>query len=144
MKRLSVPPHVLASLVLGLLLVGIRPSPAQAANNAEIQAGASSVPGSLAPGATAQVRIRVRNSGTTTWRAGTLHRLGAGSANQVSWGSFSCGGYNNGLTNARVFLCNDVPPGATHDFNFRTEYSGSGNRIPGTSTLAVGAVRTIL
>ena len=105
----------------GALLVGIEPASAQGANQAQIRAAESSVPGSLAAGTTAAVRLRLYNSGTTTWRAGSGHRLGAwysASSNQVVWSGFACGGYLNNVTDARVFLCHDVPPGATHDFNF--------------------------
>jgi len=106
-------------LLVLFLIAAHRPCEAQ--NNADIQSAGSSVPASIAPGGTASVRIHVRNSGTTTWRAGSAHRLGAqytGSTNQLTWSGFPCGGYMNSPTDGRVFLCNDVAPGASYDFSF--------------------------
>ncbi|MCS6915574.1 MAG: hypothetical protein RMK29_00295 [Myxococcales bacterium] len=93
-------------------------------NHAEVLASESQVPPSLAPGERREVVVRVRNRGGTTWRAGSAHRLGASPSNTVPWSGFACGGYTNGLTDARVFLCHDVPPGATHDFRFSLTGSG--------------------
>src|SRR5262249_11042943 len=94
----------------------------QSINDAEIQAAASNVPATIAAGATAPVRVRVRNVGSTTWRAATNHRLGAiytgMSGNQLTWSAFPCGGYMTKPSDGRVFLCNDVAPGATYDFQF--------------------------
>jgi hypothetical protein len=75
----------------------------------------------MSPGSAAAVRVRLLNTGTTTWTAGTLYRLGAlsgGSFNQVTWSGFSCGGYMNGPLDGRAFLCHSVSPGGTHDLNF--------------------------
>src|SRR4029453_18455037 len=94
---------------------------APAENNAEIQPASSSVPAAIAPGGTITVRIHVRNNGTTPWKAGTNHPLGAqytGTLNQITWNTFSCGGYMTGPTDGRVFICNDVAPGASYDFSF--------------------------
>ena len=129
-----------AALGLGLCLAAPGAT-AQAANGAEILTSGSSVPGSMNAGSTAPVRVRVRNTGTTTWTAGTLYRLGAlpsGSFNQVSWSGFPCGGYMNGPTNGRVFLCSNVPPGATYDFNFNVTVPGG---TSGSIRFAVRMVR---
>ena len=109
----------------------------EAANNAEIVVSGSSVPGSMTPGSTASVRIRVRNNGTTTWSAGALYRLGATGANGITWQGFPCGGYAVSPTNARVFLCNNVPPGGTYDFNFQIAAPSSS----GTYQMGVRMVR---
>jgi phosphatidylserine/phosphatidylglycerophosphate/cardiolipin synthase-like enzyme len=98
-------------------------SAAQGANDAAIlwQPGDSSVPSTIEAGRDAAVTVRVYNRGTTTWTAGGLYRLGArywAPANQVLWIPGACGGYLNSLTDARIFLCHDVPPGASHDFSF--------------------------
>ena len=91
---------------------------AATANDADIRAGESAVPVSLAPGATGTATVRVVNTGSATWTAGTAYRLGAGPANALPWTAFACGGYMNGPGDGRVFLCHDVPPGAGHDFRF--------------------------
>lgn len=88
-------------------------------NGAVVQEGSSSVPASMAASATQSVTVRVQNNGTTTWKKSTLHRLGASASNGVTFSGFgACGGYSNGVTDARVELCNDVPPGGTYDFTF--------------------------
>jgi hypothetical protein len=95
--------------------------PAQAANGVEIRPAESSVPAAMSAGATALVRIRVVNNGTTTWSPAALHRLGAqytGATNQVTWSGFGCGGYMNAATDGRAFLCNAVAPGAAQDITF--------------------------
>ncbi|KFA93149.1 hypothetical protein Q664_10945 [Archangium violaceum Cb vi76] len=93
-----------------------------------MQESASSVPATLAPGATTPITLRVKNTGTTTWRKSSLHRLGALSSNSLSWVSFSsCGGYANSPTDARVELCHDVAPGSTHDFSFSVRAPSSGS-----------------
>ena len=51
---------------------------ANAANDAQILSAESAVPSAIFPGGTATVRVRVRNTGTTTWTAGQGYRLGAG------------------------------------------------------------------
>ncbi|MFY0562390.1 SH3 domain-containing protein [Archangium lansingense] len=107
-------------------------------NGSEVQETASSVPASLAPSATASVTLRVKNTGTTTWKKSSLHRLGALASNSISWVAFSsCGGYANSATDARVELCNDVAPGATHDFTFSVRAPSSGT----STTLAVQMVQ---
>ena len=123
-------PAWFAPLLLVVLLLSI--APAEAANGVEVRAGESSVPAAMNAGATAAVRIRVVNNGTTTWSPGALHRLGAwydGGFNQVSWNGFGCGGYMNATTDARAFVCNPVPPGATQDivFNITVPPAASGS-----------------
>lgn len=105
-------------------------------NNAQILTGQSSVPGSLAPYETRQVRVRVKNTGGTTWSAGALYRLGAQTNNGVTWSAFPCGGYMNNLADARVYLCNNVAPNGTYDFVFNVTAPGSG-----TPNLSVKMVR---
>jgi len=130
--------------ILPLLLVAFLGGPlplAAQGNNAAVRPGESSVPASMAPGGSADVRIRVYNQGTTTWRISSAHRLGAlyeGSPNQVAWSSFACGGYMNGTTDARVFLCRDVPPGGFHDFSFRITAPGGAS---GSTRLSVRMVQ---
>jgi len=127
-------------LFLFVSLAGAFPVLAQG-NNASIHPGESSVPSSIPPGGTADVRVRVYNQGTTTWRAATAHRLGAqyeGNPNQVAWSGFACGGYVNGPTDARAFLCGDVPPGGFHDFRFRITAPAG---ISGATRLSVRMVQ---
>lgn len=107
-------------------------------NNATVLEGQSTVPGSWSPNGTQQVRIRVQNTGGTTWTAANLYRLGAAPNNNVNWSAFACSGYNQGVTNQRAFLCttSSVPPGGTYDFVFNVTAPSSG-----TGTLAVRMVR---
>jgi hypothetical protein len=86
----------------------------------------SAVPTTLAPGETRPVRIRVRNTGSTTWNAAELVRLGAGPDNNVTWSGFSCGGFSNSLSDARSYLCASVAPGASADFAFNVTAPASG------------------
>ena len=95
-------------------------------NDAQILTSQSSVPGSLTPYETRQVTIRVRNTGGTTWTAGTLYRLGAQSGNGVTWSAYPCGGYMNSLSDGRAYLCQNVAPNATYDFVFNVTAPGSG------------------
>ncbi len=114
---------------------------AAAQNNADIQPASSSVPGAIAPGGTITVRLHVRNNGTTTWKAGTNHRLGAqytGTLNQISWSGFPCGGYMTTPTDGRVYLCNDVAPGASYDFTFNVSAAANAS---GSLTLSVRMVQ---
>lgn len=87
-------------------------------NNATILEGQSSVPSAMNPGETRTVSVVVQNTGGTTWRAIDAYRLGANTTNTVSWGGWQCGGYNLGSNNARIYLCNDVPPGQSTTFTF--------------------------
>lgn len=105
-------------------------------NNAQVLTGESSVPSSLTPYETRQVRVRVKNTGGTTWTAGTLYRLGAQTDNGVTWSAFSCGGYMNNLADGRVYLCNNVAPNASYDFVFNVTAPASG-----TPHLSVKMVR---
>jgi hypothetical protein len=110
--------QLLALTAAALALLAL---PVQAANGVEIRPADSSVPAAMSAGATAAVRIRVVNNGTTTWSAASLHRLGAqytGAANQVTWSGFACGGYMNSAIDARAFLCGPVPPGGVQDIAF--------------------------
>ena len=47
-------------------------------------------------------------------------------ANNVAWSQFQCGGYANGLADARAFLCSDVAPGATAELRFKITAPASG------------------
>ena len=86
--------------------------------DAAVASAQSSVPSSMAPGERRQVRVRMVNTGGTTWRASQAFRLGAAAGNGVTWSNFACGGYQNSMADARVFLCGDVAPGGSHDFTF--------------------------
>ena len=99
---------------------------------ADVVEAESSVPSSLLPGETGLVRVRVRNTGSATWTAGELVRLGAGAENTVSWSGLGCGGFANSPADARAYLCQSVPPGATHDFNLKVTAPLSG---PGRLTV---------
>jgi hypothetical protein len=108
-----------------------------ATDNATVVTGSSTVPTSMTNGQRVRVTVRVTNTGTTTWSAGALYRLAALSTNGVTWSNFGCGGYANSVTDARAYLCNNVAPGASHDFQFDITAPASG-----TSTrLAVRMVR---
>jgi hypothetical protein len=115
---------------------------AQAANGVEIRPADSSVPAMLSAGASAAVRIRVVNNGTTTWSPAALHRLGAqytGAVNQVTWSGFGCGGYMNSATDGRALLCGTVPPGATQDIAFNiTVPPGASRSCSGSAGATVG------
>jgi hypothetical protein len=100
---------------------------AGAGNNATVDEASSGVPASGAPGAVVAVRVRVVNTGDTTWRAGSGHRLGASPSNQLVWSGFPCGGYVNNPQDSRVFLCGDVAPGQAYDFQFNVTLPSSGS-----------------
>ncbi len=118
-----------------LLLSALFATEAFALNDAAILSAESAVPSSVFPGAAVTVRVRVRNLGSAPWSAGQAYRLGA-LDNQISWLGYACGGYMRSLTDARVYLCHDVAPGATHDFTFQIQAPASG-----TFRLAVRMVR---
>ncbi len=102
---------------------------AGAANNATVDEQSSSVPAAGGPGSLVAVRVRVVNTGDTVWRAGSAHRLGATSANQLAWSAFACGGYARSLQDARVYLCQDVAPGQGHDFQLSVTLPASGSAV---------------
>ena len=81
---------------------------------------------SFAPGETRAVRVRVRNTGTSTWNAADGVRLGTAADNNLPWSSFSCGGYANGVADGRAFLCRSVAPGESHDFSFSVTAPAAG------------------
>ena len=137
MKHRESSNHRFQRLTLAWLSAALLASSAESANNALIDVAGSSVPGSMAAGSTASVRVRVKNTGTTSWSPGALHRLGSAGGNQLAWGGFPCGGYMNGPTDGRVFLCGSVGPNATYDFNFQVTAPSS----PGTFSFAVRMVR---
>lgn len=97
-------------------------------NNGEIRETSSSVPTSMNLNEKKPVRIRVYNTGNTTWSAGQNYRLGATSSNQVTWSDFANGGYSHSPTNARAFLPHNVAPGGYADFRFNISSSIAGNR----------------
>jgi hypothetical protein len=105
------------------------PGTAAAGNNATVAEQNSTVPTVAGPAAVVAVRVQVVNTGDTTWRAGSAHRLGAGPSNQVSWSSFPCGGYMNNLVDGRVFLCREVAPGQAYDFQFNVQLPSSGSGV---------------
>ena len=99
----------------------------------------SSLPSALSPGETRPVTIRVQNTGTDTWNAGDLVRLGAGPDNTVSWGGFSCGGFFNNAADARAYLCQSVPAGATAELTFSITAPGSGPSVLSVQMVKDGA-----
>jgi hypothetical protein len=119
--------RVLALLVLGAALL---PGGAHAADGASIDSG--SVPASLAAGATSQVSITVRNTGTTTWGAQSALRLATAPSNTngVEFVSYACGGYMNNVLDGRVYTCASVAPGQSHTYVFtiRMPAGASGSR----------------
>jgi PKD repeat protein len=114
---------VVASLALGAA------GTAGAANNAAVDESASAVPASGATGSVVAVRVRAVNTGDTTWRAGSAHRLGATAANQLAWSAFACGGYARSVQDARAYVCRDVAPGESHDFQFSVTLPSSGSAV---------------
>ena len=94
--------------------------------DASILKDESAVPAKLAPGSAQTVRVRVRNTGSSPWKASEGYRLGTTATNGVVWSAFSCGGYMNTPKDGRVFLCADVPPGGVVDFVFNVTAPASG------------------
>ena len=94
--------------------------------DADILDAESTVPTSMVAGETRDVVVRVLNKGTSTWGAGSAVRLGTLASNTVAWSQFQCGGYANGLADARAFLCADVAPGATAELRFKITAPASG------------------
>jgi N-acetyl-anhydromuramyl-L-alanine amidase AmpD len=107
-----------------------------AERNADVLDGESAVSTTIGPGQTRSVTVRVRNTGSRTWTAGEAYRLGAAADNGIAWSGFRCGGYANGLADARAFLCQNVPPEGTHDFTF--DVTGPAN---GTAKLSLRMVQ---
>ncbi len=107
-------------------------------NDAAIDLSGSSVPSSIAAGETRPVRIRTRNIGTAVWSAGRGHRLGSQGTNRFPWTGFPCGGYMNRPEDGRVFLCRDVAPGETYDFEFLV---GAPSASSGSLTLSLRMVQ---
>jgi hypothetical protein len=119
---------------LGVLVVALSlwlgaAAPAGAGNGATVDEAASGVPVSGPPGSVVGVRVRVLNTGDTTWSAGARHRLGATPSNQLVWSSFPCGGYVNSPQDSRVYLCRDVAPGQPYDFQFNVTLPSSGSAV---------------
>ena len=104
--------------------------------DADVVDNESAVGTSFAPGETRAVRVRVRNTGTSTWNAADGVRLGTGADNNLPWSSFSCGGYANGVADGRAFLCRSVAPGESHDFTFNVTAP-----VSGTARLSVRMVK---
>jgi len=109
------------------LLAIAGPGTAAAGNNATVAEQNSSVPSAAGPDAVVAVRVQAVNTGDTTWKAGSAHRLGAGPSNQVAWSGFPCGGYMNNVQDGRVFLCRDVAPGQAYDFQLNVKLPSSGS-----------------
>jgi hypothetical protein len=105
-------------------------------NNATIEAAI--VPSSLAPTATAEVQITVRNTGTTTWPAQSAFRLATTSSNGVKWLNWACGGYFNTKKDARVYTCTTTAPGQSHVYKFKIKMPGSAT---GSRSLSVQMVQ---
>jgi len=96
---------------------------------ADVLEAESTIPASLAPGETRPVTVRVQNTGSAAWTAGELFRLGAGPTNTVTWGGFPCGGFSNSATDARVYLCSSVAPGAVYAFTFNVTAPANGPAV---------------
>ena len=103
-----------------------QPSSGGVGNDVTINRNQSTIPSALAPGETRTVSVHVTNTGSTTWTSGAMHRLGSRPGNNVSWSSWPCGGYNSGLENQRIFLCNNVAPGGSYTFTFNITAPSSG------------------
>lgn len=93
------------------------------------------VPATMPAGSIHTVHITYYNSGTTTWPAGGLYRLGAGSTatgnahnNDFTWSNFADGGYSNSPTDQRAYLGTTTAPGASATFTFDV----TAPTIPGT------------
>src|SRR5437899_1321124 len=81
------------------------PTPSPSTNSARFIS--QSVPTNMSAGSTYPVSVTMRNTGGTTWTAAHLYRLGSQSPQDNSnWGM------------ARVYLTNDIAPGAEVTFNF--------------------------
>jgi len=107
--------------------------------DADVLDGESAVGTTIAPGETRTVRVRIKNTGTSTWTTADNVRLGAGPDNNVAWSGFSCGGYANGLGDARAYLCGAVASGASQDFTFTVTAPASG-----TARLSVRMVKELV
>ncbi len=105
-------------------------------NNASIESAI--VPSSLAPGATAQVKITVRNTGTTTWPAQSAFRLATTTSNGVKLIDWSCGGYMITKKDARVYTCTTTAPGQSHTYTFTIKMPASAT---GSRALSVQMVQ---
>jgi YD repeat-containing protein len=81
------------------------PTPSSSGNNAAFVS--ESVPSSMSAGSTYSASVKMRNTGTTTWTAAHLYRLG--SLNPMDNGTWGM---------ARVYLPADVPPGTEVTFSF--------------------------
>ncbi len=86
----------------------------QASTNVAVKDGVNNAtfisqtaPASMVPGQVYPVSVTMQNTGTTTWTASSLYRLGSQNAQD-----------NNTWGVSRVELPNDVAPGASATFNF--------------------------
>lgn len=77
------------------------------ANNGYIDHASSSVPASIAPGQTVEVRIKAVNNGHANWTAHTAHRLGAQANNTVAWSGFRHGGFSRTPTATQRIMFNE-------------------------------------
>lgn len=78
------------------------------------------VPDQIEVGRPVRIRLRIVNTGTTTWhRESNLYRVGAGSTNQwvgcshdneFAWSNFQYGGYSNSMLDQRAYLGSTVTP----------------------------------
>ena len=60
------------------------------------------VPASVSAVGTQEVTIRVQNTGSTTWTAAELYRLGSTFSNQFLFEALPCGGHSTSPTDGRV------------------------------------------
>ena len=102
------PPH----REIGRLIMGIPPSepttcgppPFAAGNHAEFVT--QSVPKTMLTGQTSDVSVTMVNTGSTTWTAADLYRIGVQNTPDTTWETF------------RVVVPSAVPPGGQATFNF--------------------------
>jgi hypothetical protein len=105
------------------------PSPTPETNNAVFVS--QTVPTTMTAGLRYPVAVRMRNTGSTTWSAAHLYRLGA--QNPIDNGTWG---------RARVFLPGDVAPGAEVTFNFTVVGPPGGESMLSTTIFNGGWCRT--
>lgn len=102
--------------------IGPRPNLRAAIQSALASDGASLAwsrepPPFVVPGQIFKVKVTATNTGGTTWEgtgAANWYRLGASGGNRFTFTTYpTCGGYTNGVADARVYTCNTVSPGAS-------------------------------
>jgi len=97
-------------------------------------------PAYVMPGEISRVKVSSTNTGGTTWSgsgSGNMYRLGPTSANRFDYTYFpQCGGYRNSATDARVYTCATIAPGASNTYSWDV-------RAPWNTTSATLTARTV-